>query len=304
MKLPRTSIEQWLILQAVVDYGGFAQAAQQLHRSQSAISYTIARLQEQIGVALLEQEGRRMRLTEAGAALLRDAIPIADSLVKLEERAQTLRQGWEAEIRLAVDSLYPTEPLLKTLEQFALLHAGTRLQLHETVMSGTDDALFNGKVDLAIGGMAPPGFLGDWLLDAEFIAVAAPQHPLHQLGRELHMDELAEHTQVVVRDSGSREPRDAGWLGAKQRWTVSRVETSIETVRAGLAYAWLPKHRIAQELETGALRPLPLAAGQRRFASLYLIYADPAAAGPATRAFGQLLQEKTAAWRERCHAAA
>jgi DNA-binding transcriptional LysR family regulator len=304
MKLPRTSIEQWRILQAVVDYGGFAQAAQQLYRSQSAISYTVARLQEQIGVALLEQEGRRMRLTEAGAALLRDAIPLADGLTKLEERALTLQQGWETEIRLAVDSLYPTEPLLKALEQFAGLYTGTRLQLHETVMSGTDEALFNGKVDLAVGGTVPPGFLGDWLLDAEFIAVAAPQHPLHQLGRELNMDDLVEHTQVVVRDSGSREPRDAGWLGAKQRWTVSRVETSIEAVLAGLAFAWLPHHRIVQELDTGMLRPLPLAVGQRRFATLYLIYADPTATGPATRAFGQLLQETTAAWRELCKAGA
>lgn len=46
MKAPRVSLEQWRTLQAVVDNGGFAQAAEVLHRSQSSISYTVARMQE------------------------------------------------------------------------------------------------------------------------------------------------------------------------------------------------------------------------------------------------------------------
>lgn len=297
MKLPRTSAEQWRILQAVVDYGGFAQAAQKLHRSQSAISYSVARLQEQIGVALLEPDGRRMRLTEAGVALLRDAVPLVDGLTKLEERAISLQQGWETEVRLAVDTLFPTERLMAALGRFATACPNTRLQLHEVVLSGADEALFAGKVDLAIGARVPPGFLGDWLLDAEFVAVAAPHHPLHRLGRTLHIEDLINQTQAVVRDSGTSDPRDAGWLGAKQRWTVSRVETSIAAVVAGLAFAWLPGYRITHELKTGQLVPLPLHSGQRRTGSMYLIYADPATAGPASRQLGLLLQEEATQWR-------
>lgn len=296
MKLPKTSAEQWRVLQAVVDYGGFAQAAQQLNRSQSAISYAIARLQEQIGAPLLEPEGRRMKLTTTGAALLRDAIPLVDGLAKLEERAASLQQGWEAEVRLAVDMVFPTEPLLAALGRFAASCSNTRLQLHEVVLSGADDALFSGKVDLVVGANVPPGFLGDWLLDGEFIAVAAPSHPLHQLNRPLNIDDLVPHTQTVVRDSGTREPRDSGWLGAKQRWTVSRVETSIAAVSAGLAFAWLPRHMISQELADGRLRPLQLSSGQRRHGSVYLIYAEPNAAGPATLQLGKLLQEEAARW--------
>jgi len=296
MKLPRTSAEQWRVLQAVVDYGGFAQAAQKLNRSQSAISYAIARLQEQIGTPLLEPEGRRMRLTETGAALLRDAIPLVDGLAKLEERAASLQQGWEAEVRLAVDMVFPTAPLLAALGRFAATCSNTRLQLHEVVLSGADEALFSGKVDLVVGGNVPPGFLGDWLLDAEFVAVAAPAHPLHALNRPLNIEDLVPHTQTVVRDSGTREPRDSGWLGAKQRWTVSRIDTSIAAVCAGLAFAWLPQHMIAQQLADGQLVPLPLQSGQRRRGSAYLIYADPSAAGPATLQLGKLLQEEAARW--------
>lgn len=297
MKLPKTSAEQWRVLQAVVDCGGFAQAAQKLHRSQSAISYAIARLQEQIGTPLLEPEGRRMRLTPTGAALLRDAIPLVDGLAKLEERAVSLRQGWEDEVKLAVDMVYPTPPLLAALGRFAASCRNTRLQLHEVVLSGADEALFTGKADLVVGGRVPPGFLGDWLLDVEFIAVAAPSHPLHQLNRPLSIEDLVQHTQTVVRDSGTQEPRDSGWLGAKQRWTVSRVETSVAAVSAGLAFAWLPQHLIIQELADGRLLPLPLSSGQRRPGSVYLIYSDPSAAGPATLQLGKLLQEEAAHWR-------
>ena len=59
-----TSLEQWKAFQAVIDYGGFAQAAAALHRSQSAISYSVNRLQEQLGVRLLEISGRKAQLTE------------------------------------------------------------------------------------------------------------------------------------------------------------------------------------------------------------------------------------------------
>ena len=71
MKAPRVTLEQWRTLQAVVDHGGFAQAAEAIHRSQSSVSYTVARMQEQLGVPLLRIEGRKAVLTEAGEVLLR-----------------------------------------------------------------------------------------------------------------------------------------------------------------------------------------------------------------------------------------
>ncbi len=66
MSLARTTLEQWAVLAAVVDRGGFAQAAQALHRSQSAVSYATARLQEALGVELLSIQGRRAGTDSAG----------------------------------------------------------------------------------------------------------------------------------------------------------------------------------------------------------------------------------------------
>ena len=107
-RAPRVTLEQWRTLQAVVDQGGFAQAAEALHRSQSSISYTIARMQEQLGVPLLRLDGRKAVLTEAGNLLLRRSRQLVNQAQQLEELAHHMEQGWEAEVKLVVDAAYPT----------------------------------------------------------------------------------------------------------------------------------------------------------------------------------------------------
>ena len=66
----KTTLDEWEILLAVVQLGGFAPAAEQLNRSQSTISYAVARLQERLGIKLLELKGRKAKLTEVGRVLV------------------------------------------------------------------------------------------------------------------------------------------------------------------------------------------------------------------------------------------
>ena len=292
MPFPRTTLEQWRVLQAIVEEGGFAQAAAAGQRSLAAVSYAVGRLHEQLGGVLLVPDGRPMVRTPAGEALLRDARPLLESAVRLERRARALQQGWEAEVRLAVDGLCPTAPLLAALAAFAARCPATRLHLHEEVLSGAEEALLCGTVDLALVTRVPPGFLGDAVAEAEFVAVAAPDHPLHRRDGPLATADLAAFVQVVVRDSGVRQPRDEGWLGATRRWTVGHPDTAVALVGAGLAFAWLPRHQIRERLETGVLLPLPLASGATYRRALYLVVADEAGAGPAARALADDLRAR------------
>ena len=71
----------------VVDHGGFAQAAEALHRSQSSVSYTVARMQEQLGAPLLRIDGRKAVLTEAGEVLLRRSRQLVKQASQLEDLA-------------------------------------------------------------------------------------------------------------------------------------------------------------------------------------------------------------------------
>ena len=284
MAIAKTSVEQWAVLAAVVDTGGFAQAAQALNRSQSAVSYAVARLQESLGLPLLAVEGRKSVLTPEGHTLLTRARTLVKDLDLLEQLAKSLKQGWEPELNLAVDAAFPRSRLLDIIAELQLSCPSTQIQLADVVLSGAEDAITQGTADVVVTSRVPPGFLGDWLQDVTFIAAARPDHALFQLGRELTTDDLVRHVQAVVRDSGTTHPRDEGWLGAQRRFTVSSMEASLATLLAGLAYAWLPEHLLEELLRSGALKRLPLATGGSRNVSLHVVWARPELLGPAARA--------------------
>ena len=290
MKGPRVTLEQWRTLQAVIDHGGFAQAAEVLHRSQSSVSYTVARMQEQLGVPLLRIEGRKAALTEAGEVLLRRSRQLVTQASQLEELAHHMEQGWEAEVRLVVDASYPNAKLIHTLTEFMPKSRGCRVRLREEVLSGVEDVLKDGSADLAISALDITGYLGAELSTVEFIAVAHALHPLHQLGRKLSVQDLQSQMQVVVRDTGARQPRDSGWLGAEQRWTVGSLATSVAFVSSGLGFAWLPRHMILRELAEGVLVPLPLIQGGIRRPLFYLYTNPDKPLGPATRILIELFR--------------
>jgi DNA-binding transcriptional LysR family regulator len=284
MALAKTSLEQWAVLAAVVDHGGFAQAATVLNRSQSAVSYAVARLQEALDVPLLALAGRKAVLTAHGQVLLKRSRALLTDLGNLESLAHTLRQGWEPELRLVVDAAFPRDRLLNIVAELQHLCPNTQMQLSDAALSGAEDAIVDGVADVVVSTRVPSGHLGDWLLDVTFIAVARSNHPLFAVDHPLTTEDLMRHVQVVVRDSGVRHPRDEGWLGSDLRCTVSSTEASLATVEAGLAYAWLPEHLLRGALERGVIRPLPLAAGASRNAPLYLVLVNPDLAGPAARA--------------------
>lgn len=291
MSVPRISLEQWRALIAVVEAGGYAQAAEMLNKSQSTVSYAVAKLENLLEVKVFEIQGRKAVLTAAGELLYRRARQLLEEASGLEKAGREMSAGWEAEIRIAVDHLFPSDILLCVLDQFSDTCRQTRVQLHETVLSGNEEALLEGEVDLAITPVVPVGFLGDPLMNIRLLPVAHPDHPLHQLGREISYQDLRQQRQMVIRDSGSKARRDAGWLGSEQRWTVSNNTTSIRSVCMGLAYATLPELQIQKELESGLLKPLPLREGRERFAQLYLVFADRDFAGPAARRFADMIRQ-------------
>ena len=287
--IPRSTLEQWAILATVVDRGGFAQAAGALHRSQSAISYAVARLQEALGVPLLSLEGRKAVLTPHGATLLQRARALLRDMDTLEQLSHSLKRGWEPQLNLVVDVAFPRERLLSILGELAQACPDTQLALADAVLSGAEQAVIEQAADIVVTSRVPAGFLGEHLMDVTFTAIASPAHPLFSLERTLSLDDLARHTQVIVRDSGTH-PRDEGWLGAARRCTVSSMEASLAMVRAGLGFAWLPDHIIGDSLRDGAVRALPLVAGGQRSVPLYLVSVRADTAGPAARTTAEVFR--------------
>lgn len=290
---PRISIEQWRALLAVVDAGGYAQAAEQLHKSQSSITYAVKKLESVLDITVFEIQGRKAVLTPTGELLYRRARALLEEASGLERAAHKLSAGWEAEIGVAVEPLFPTFLLLKCLAQFGVESSHTRIELIESVLSGTCEALTEGKAELAISSIVPAGFLGDALMAVRMLAVSAPDHPLQKIQRPLTQRDLRAHRQLVVRDSGINRSGNALTLEATQRWTVSNMTTSIEAVRRGYGFAWFPEEKIREELQAGTLLPLNLREGRVRMGTLYLVYADRDAAGPGVLRLAEIIRAMT-----------
>ncbi|HEV7308381.1 LysR family transcriptional regulator [Ensifer sp.] len=289
----RISLDQWRAFIAVVEAGGFAQAAEVLNKSQSTISYAVRQIEERLEVAVFAIEGRKALLTTEGRILYRRGKSLVDEATRLERAAQNLAKGHEQMLSLAVEGLFPTWLLLRCIERFGEEAPETRIELYESVMGGTDELLLSGAVDLAIcADNLPTGHTGDVILRYRAVAAAAPFHPLHQLGRELGMEDLKGHRHLVIRDSGLQRQRPSVWNVTERRLTVGHKATSIRAACMGMGFAWYPEDWIREELSAGQLKPLPLKDGAERWGAMYLVYPDPDAAGPGARRLGAIIKEE------------
>lgn len=289
---PRITLEQWRALQAVVEAGGYAQAAERLHKSQSTVTYAVQQIQRLLEVEVFEIRGRKAVLTQAGQVLYRRARTLLEEAATLERGAAEMSRDWQPEIRLAVEILFPTWLLLEALERFAAERPETRIEIYETVLAGTLELLTEGRVDLAIG-TEYSGIHGMPLMPVRAIIVASPSHPLHRLGRPLTERDLKRHRRIFIRDTATLRTTEVE--GVELRWTVSNKATQIRAVRMGLGFAWLFEETIREELRSGSLKALPLKQGAQRSAHIHAAFADPEFPGRDVARFADILKECAAA---------
>ena len=284
---PSTTLEQWAVLRLVIEVDGFAQAAERMHKSQSSISYTIARLQERLGIELLRIDGRKAHLTEIGHTLLAEVTPLIDELIALEKRGRLLSDGHEAKVRLLVDSIFPKSKLFSALKAFQALYPEVDIELEETVRSSLPDPRLE-PFDLAISFRSLPTTEEYRLCDVKMIAVAGGSSPLKDRANgPISLMSLMRHRVVNIQNSLSNKESGAH----RNQWKVNSIEAAIEAVGSGLCYGWLPTHLIRDKLASGELWILPLATGATRLIPLTLTFGDQALAGVATRTMATLLSE-------------
>jgi len=194
-------------------------------------------------------------------------------------------------VRLSVESLFPKPLLFDALDHFRRSAAATYVELREMMRQDVEATLTRDECDLCIGTTIPSGYLGDPLIEIELVAVAAANHPLHQLERALSREDLAREVFIALEDASSKSSTTRPWLITNHRWTMSTVESAISAVERGMGFAWLPRERIEGALHSGALLPLALKTGRIRTVNLYLVQAHPRLAGPSTQRLSAALLE-------------
>lgn len=259
---PQPTLDQLQIFLAVIGEGSFSAAGRRLGRAQSAISYAIGNLEAQLGLALFDRAATRQpRPTAAGLALATDARCMVASLQALRARAHGLRQGLEAEVRLAVDVLLPAPVLAAVLKAFQAEFPTVGLRLHTGVLGAVWDQLLQGQADLGIAGEME-GHRHDLsvrrLGGATIVPVATPEHPLARLPGPVPATAVREHLQIVVTDQTEHtKGRDFRVIGLTH-WRVTDMATKHALVCAGLGWGGLPHWMATADIAAGRLKALDL----------------------------------------------
>ncbi len=259
----KTTLEQWSLLEKVIELGSFAKAAEETHRSQSSVSYNLALLQERLGIALLVPEGRRAVLTPAGELLLKQVKPLLKAFAYVETRASTMRNGIRTRLDLVVDSIFPRSHLFAALRQFQHCYPQTQVHLTEAQENVALPAHTEADVMILPRRQDMTG-RGEWLMNVDFIAVAHRDHPLFALST-LNDEALSSWPLIRIAESDSTQQ------STSEAWTFSTIDAAIEAVMYQVGYGWLPEERIREQLEAGILKTLPLSHGVRRATPLHLI---------------------------------
>jgi DNA-binding transcriptional LysR family regulator len=261
----KTTLEQWALLERVVELGSFARAAEETHRSQSSVSYNLALLQERLGVALLVQAGRKAVLTPEGELLLNQVKPLLNAFTLLETRATTLRNGMRTRLDLVVDSIFPRRHLFAILRQFQQRYPQTQVHLTE-ILENAGEAPIQSEADvMVLTRRQDVTGRGEWLMNIDFVAVAHRDHPLFEQDAPL-TDEML-RPWPLIQIAGQNYAAIPGG----EAWTFSTIDAAIDAVMYQVGYGWLPEERIQPQLESGVLKTLPLNHGMRRATPLHLI---------------------------------
>ncbi|HDR2862336.1 TPA: LysR family transcriptional regulator [Enterobacter asburiae] len=261
----KTTLEQWSLLEKVVELGSFARAAEETARSQTSVSYNLSLLQERLGVALLVPEGRRAVLTPAGELLLNQVKPLLKAFSYVETRAATLRNGMRTRLDLVVDNIFPRRRLFAILRQFQQMYPQTQVRLTEVLENASSDIVNNEADVMVLTRRQDITGLGEWLMNIDFVAVAHRDHPLFALNTPLNDEMLRPWPLIHIADN---QPAAST---AGESWTFSTIDAAIEAVMYQVGYGWLPEERIQSQLEQGVLKMLPLSHGTRRATPLHLI---------------------------------
>ncbi|WP_295524740.1 LysR family transcriptional regulator [Novosphingobium sp. Chol11] len=280
------TFDQLRIFLAIVDTGSFAAAGRRLNRAVSVISYGIANLETQLGLALFDREGtRRPQLTEAGRALLAEARGIAQGFDGLRAKAKGLLGGLEAEVGLAVDVMFPSARAAKVLRLFAAEFPTVQLRLHVEALGAVAAMVID---QAAVIGISGPFVTGVADLDSclagstVLVPVASPDHPLGSM-TQIAPGAGRDYTQLVLSDRSSfTKGQDFAVISAKT-WRLADLGAKHALLKEGIGWGNMPLPMVVDDLAAGRLVRLAMpdfTGGIFRFAGIWRRDTPP---GPAAR---------------------
>jgi DNA-binding transcriptional LysR family regulator len=257
MNVPHPTFDQLQVMLAVIEEGSFSGAARRLNRAQSAITYAIQRLEEQLGAELFNRGSYRASLTEAGRSLLPRAKLIAEEIRLFCDQAQGISEGLEPELTLVVEAMFPMNVLTEALRAFSARFPSVPPRLYVESLGAAAELVLSGRCALGLLLAQTSQFEAltlHRLLDIRLIHVVAPCHPLASIDLPIAREALRREVQLVVTDrSALTGPRDYGVI-SPQTWRLADLGAKHAMLLAGLGWGSMPEHLVAEDIASGRLK--------------------------------------------------
>ncbi|HJW33446.1 MAG TPA: LysR family transcriptional regulator [Holophagaceae bacterium] len=250
-------------LDAVVREGGFAKAAERLNKAQSAVSYQVRKLEQALGVPLLDRTAYRATLTPAGEAILAEARRLLTQAEQVEGLARQFAEGWEPRLGLVIDGILPLTPIMTALKQLADEQVPTRVQVKVEFLFGVQYRFDKEAADLMLVKDFQRGayLQAQPLPEVECVLCVAPGHALAGQIR-VGLSELQRHVELSVQDSSDRGD-DRHMFGGERVFYLSGFIVKKQALLMGLGFGWMPRYLVDRELAEGRLLEVDFVGGSR-----------------------------------------
>ncbi len=290
------TLRQLQVFESVARHLSFTRAAEELYLTQPAVSMQIKQLEQQVGLPLFEQLGKRIYLTEAGEEVRRYAQRISAELRDLGDGLEALRGLNSGRLRLTVASTanYFATDLLAA---FTRRQPGITFQLEVTNREGVIRRIQDNEMDLAVMGRPPEGLdvAAEPFMPNPLVVVASPEHALAD-GSFVPLERLQEEV-FVLREPGSgtrnavqRMLEDRG-LHLRGGLEMTSNEAIKQSVQANLGLGVVSIHTVALELELGRLQVLNVE-GFPLEREWYLVHRAGKRLSPAAEAFRRFILDE------------
>ena len=247
----------------VAEHLSFKKAAERISRSQSAVSFQVKQLEQQLGVPLFNRTTRNVTLTPYGEILLKSVRQGVNELTLGFRKLREEVHGQEGRVLLACSPTIAGTRLPAILKLFETAHPGINVVLSEMPLIKMVDSILSGDVDFGLGPVFPSSadLHFEPVMSDPFTVLIPASYPISRQ-RKISLDELAKlpilmSTKTsVTRQIFEGSVKKSG-ISLITKYECTQHQTLIAMVKAGLGIAILPD-TVASGLRSKSIRAVPL----------------------------------------------
>jgi len=285
------TLDQFITLDAIVTFGSFRAAAEKLNKVQSAISYTVRTMEEELGFALFSRETYRPSLTKEGHAIYQKVQLILADMAEINQFAQHLTMGEEPIVAIDIAGTCPIEKVIPILQEISQKFPATQIKISSEVL-GSESLVLKDEVDVAITHVLQTDNQLEIIPWKHFMLapVSATDHPLARENATVHNSEVLKHFQVVVSSASSRTTSEShGVFQGCSTWVVGTFEAKRDLILANMGWGNMPLHLVQPYIDSGQMKFLNIPGLEPIKVALQLVRKRRQTHGPVVKKLWELL---------------